>query len=216
MAVATLHRSHTLAALPTDYDNDGFQDMAVVNFAVRPFTPLHATGPLYMLLTCCHHVPHQGNVELYHNNAGDVALHSHDDAAHLRTHWLRVRVREGVHGRDSLGAIVTLHEVEEFNVPQQVREVRSVTGFQGSSETVVHFGLGSLAAQDASAPQPTLALTVHWPARNATLHVSQVWDAAVHTMACDHACVGVGVGVTDRCDTCLCVLCRPGAARHGD
>lgn len=169
-----------------------------------------------MLLTCCHHVTPQGNVELYHNNAGDVALHSHDDAAHLRTHWLRVRVREGVHGRDSLGAIVTLHEVEEFNVPQQVREVRSVTGFQGSSETVVHFGLGSLAAQDASAPQPTLALTVHWPARNATLHVSQVWDAAVHTMACDHACVGVGVGVTDRCDTCLCVLCRPGAARHGD
>jgi hypothetical protein len=87
----------------------------------------------------------------------DVLVVNRDGPAHLlrnvvaeRGHWLSLRLLDG-HGRDALGAQVTLHH----DGRPLLREVRSAYSYQSANDPRVHLGLGA-------SPEVS-ELSVRWP-----------------------------------------------------
>jgi hypothetical protein len=94
-----------------------------------------------------------GDLDVFIVNNGELpALYRNDGGS--TASWLRVRAIGTVSTSESLGAIVRLRV--RADSPLQVREIGSVSHFQGQSEREAHFGLGRGVERVAQ-------LDVRWP-----------------------------------------------------
>ncbi len=94
-----------------------------------------------------------GRLEAVVNNLSDRPLLLVNQAKNAN-HWLGLRLLD-THGRDALGARITLHGTQAGKPRVWVDEVRSGSSYSSSSDLRLHLGLG---------PQPKLTtLDIRWP-----------------------------------------------------
>ncbi len=167
-----------------DVDNDGFPDLLVANGHVYPevdeahlgstfkqprllygnlgnghFRDLSRSSgpgllePLSGRGLAVADLWNDGRLEAVVNNLSDRPMLLVNEAKNAN-HWLGLRLLE-THGRDALGARVTLHGTQAGTPRVWVDEVRSGSSYSSSSDLRLHVGLG---------PQPMLTtLEIRWP-----------------------------------------------------
>jgi len=168
-----------------DYDNDGDQDVAMVNGVALP--------PGFEVFDLYHHDPMRfwrndgtghlieraaavglnddgvgkGILSFDYDNDGDLDLYVVNTEGPPRLYrndggnvdgWLRVQVEGQVSNRDGYGARLQLTTVA--GAAPQIREVGVASHFLGQSEPTAHFGLGP-------GTQPVASLVVEWPVSGA-------------------------------------------------
>ena len=166
------NRSTGWAALFLDYDNDGWDDLYVVNGAVDTYSVRFQSSVLYRGLgglrfedvsngsgaasaeigrgAAWSDVDGDGRVDVYKTNinAPNEMLRNTLDSMNR---WVGLRLKGTVSNPDGVGALVT---VRAGNLTQ-VKPVLVGTGYLGSHSKVLHFGLGDRDAID--------AIEIRWP-----------------------------------------------------
>ncbi len=167
-----------------DVDNDGYPDLLVANGHVYPtvdeahlgstfkqprllygnlgnghFRDLSKTSgpgllePLPGRGLAIADLWNDGRLEAVVNNLSDRPMLLVNTATN-GNHWLGLRLLD-THGRDAVGARITLHGTQAGKPRLWVDEVRSGSSYSSSSDLRLHLGLG---------PQPKLTtLDIHWP-----------------------------------------------------
>jgi len=110
-----------------------------------------------------------GDLDLFYVNLGQRATLLRNDTPRAGRHWVSFRLRLPPPNREALGARV---EIEAGGRRQQRQQWRT-RGFMGSSEPLVHFGLGAAARLD--------RVVVRWPDGTQTDHSGLAVDR-VHVL----------------------------------
>ena len=158
-------------AMFADVDNDGYPDILVANGHVYPEVDEEHLGSTFKQARLLYHNEangkfrdvskgagpglseplssrglalgdfwNDGRLEAVVNNLSDRPMLLVNEAKNAN-HWLGLRLVE-THGRDALGARVTLRGTQAGKARVWVDEVRSGSSYSSSSDLRVHFGLG--------------------------------------------------------------------------
>ena len=159
-------------AMFADVENDGYPDLVVANGHVYPEVDEAHLGSTFKQARLLYHneangkfrdiskasgpglleplssrglaiadLWNDGRLEVVVNNLSDRPMLLVNEAKN-GNHWIGLRLLES-HGRDALGARVTLHGTQGGKSRVWVDEVRSGSSYSSSSDLRVHFGLGA-------------------------------------------------------------------------
>jgi len=147
------------------FANDGGRFTDVSNAAGEALTT-----PAVSRAACALDVEADGDVDFFVINLGARATLLRNDTPRAGRHWVAFRLAAGPPNREALGARVSV----EAGGRVQARQVWRTRGFMGSSEPLLHFGLGEAARLD--------VVRVRWPDGRQTEHRGLAVDR-VHLLA---------------------------------